>query len=66
MTSTENIGIKGLPKLRDITKKVVSQIEKDLINRALEMTSKNKKKASKLLGISYKTFVQKMKKHGIK
>ena len=66
MTSIENIGIKGLPKLRDITKKVVSQIEKDLINRALEMTSKNKKKASKLLGISYKTFVQKMKKHGIK
>lgn len=55
-----------LPKLKDITQKMVSHIEKNLINRALEATSKNKKKASKLLGISYKTLVQKMKKHGIK
>jgi len=63
---SNSLEIGELPKLKDITKKMVSHIEKDLISRALEMSSRNKKKASKLLGISYKTLVQKMKKHGIK
>lgn len=63
---TPNNVEKDFPRLPDTTKKLVSKIEKDLIIRALEVSSKNKKKASKLLGISYKTLVQKMKKYGIK
>lgn len=66
LSVTPNSVKNKFPRLPDMTKKIVSKIEKDLIIRSLEVSSKNKKKASKLLGISYKTLVQKMKKYGIK
>ncbi len=50
----------GLP-LKDLRRKYAAQTEKKIISRALEYTGGNRKKASVLLGISYKSLLMKIK-----
>ncbi|RKX52720.1 MAG: hypothetical protein DRP30_05740 [Thermotoga sp.] len=56
---------KHVPNLKETLRNLTQNVEKRLIEKALRITNNNKKKASSLLGISYKTLVQKMEKFGI-
>ena len=47
--------------LKAICDKFISQIEKKIMQRALETTNWNRKKAAGLLNISYKSMLNKMK-----
>ena len=51
--------------LKEICDKFISQIEKKVMQRALENTNWNRKKAAALLNISYKSMLNKIKMYGI-
>lgn len=52
--------------LKDIRKQTSRYIEKEIIQYALEMTGKNKKRAAEMLQISYKALFYKMDDYGIR
>ncbi|MBS1257639.1 MAG: Transcriptional regulatory protein ZraR [Candidatus Scalindua arabica] len=52
--------------LKDIVKKNISKIEKDVITDILKRTGGNKSKAARMLKIDYKTMHYKVKEYGIK
>ncbi|AEH51053.1 helix-turn-helix domain-containing protein [Pseudothermotoga thermarum] len=52
--------------MREYVSEIVAQVEKQLIQDALQKTSWNRKKAAAMLGLNYKTLSYKIKKYGIK
>jgi len=56
----------AISNMREYVNSTVSRIEKELITKALRASDWNRKKASAMLGMNYKTFCYKIKKHGIK
>jgi len=52
-----------LPSLHDAVSDAVKRTERELIQRALARTGGNKVKASKALGVSYKTLINKSKEY---
>jgi transcriptional regulator with PAS, ATPase and Fis domain len=59
--------LKDLSKvsLKDICREFVTRTEKKLMRKALEKTNWNRKKAAILLGISYKSLLNKIKAYGL-
>ncbi len=51
--------------LHDLVHELTAQLEKSLIQHALQECSGNKSQASRLLKIGYKTLYRKLKEHGI-
>ncbi|MGJ8454822.1 helix-turn-helix domain-containing protein [Pseudothermotoga sp. U03pept] len=51
--------------LKEYVDNLVAKIEKQFIHKALQSTSWNRKKASAIIKMNYKTFCYKMKKYGI-
>jgi two-component system response regulator AtoC len=51
--------------LKEITKKAALEAEKEIIHRVLTQTNWNRKKAAKILNISYKALLYKIKESGI-
>ncbi|MBP1712976.1 MAG: two component, sigma54 specific, transcriptional regulator, Fis family, partial [Deltaproteobacteria bacterium] len=51
--------------LREVHKAAVRQAEKEMIQKALQNTNWNRKKAAGLLNISYKSLLNKLKESGI-
>ncbi|MCD4813488.1 sigma-54 dependent transcriptional regulator [bacterium] len=51
--------------IKEVSKEVVSRIERRLIQRALEKSGNNKVKTAKWLGIDYKTLFNKLKQYHI-
>ncbi|HEX7128362.1 MAG TPA: sigma-54 dependent transcriptional regulator [Thermodesulfobacteriota bacterium] len=51
--------------LKEITKKAALEAEKEIIQRVLNQTNWNRKKAAKILNISYKALLYKIKESGI-
>ena len=51
--------------LREVGKRVAQQAERETIERVLLRTSWNRKKAAKLLNVSYKTLLQKIRECGL-
>mgnify|MGYP003792277061 CR=1 FL=1 len=58
-TDTEQIDLKGY------VDSIIAKVEKQFISDTLQKTSWNRKKASSILKMNYKTFCYKMKKYGI-
>jgi transcriptional regulator with PAS, ATPase and Fis domain len=50
-----------LLSLKDVRKKAIGIVEKEVISSVLEKTGGNKSKASRILGVSYKTLLSKIK-----
>jgi two-component system response regulator AtoC len=55
----------GNASLKEVHRTAVRQAEKELIQRALQNTNWNRKKAADLLNISYKSLLNKIKESGI-
>jgi DNA-binding NtrC family response regulator len=51
--------------LRSVRQKYTTAVEKNLINKALEFTGGNRRKAATALGISYKSLLNKIKSFGL-
>lgn len=51
--------------LRDVGRRVARQAERETISIALDRTEWNRKKAARLLGVSYKTLLQKIRESGL-
>jgi two-component system response regulator AtoC len=51
--------------LKSVRQEYTAAVEKNLVNKALEFTGGNRKKAAKALGISYKSLLNKMKSFGL-
>ena len=51
--------------LRDIGKRAAREAEREALQRVLYQTNWNRKKASKILEVSYKTLLQKIKECGL-
>ncbi len=51
--------------LREVGRLVATQAERDTIRRTLHLTGWNRKQAAKLLGVSYKTLLQKIRQAGL-
>lgn len=51
--------------IKEVSREVVAQVERELILRALEQTHGNKIKTARWLGIDYKTLFNKLKQYGI-
>ena len=47
--------------LREVGKRVALEVEREAIEAALEQTGRNRKQAASLLGVSYKTLLQKIR-----
>ncbi len=56
---------KGFPSLKEISKKSMAVIEGMVIEEALKRTDGNRKQAAKLLRISYKALLYKIKDYGV-
>ncbi len=54
-----------LISLKQVNKEAIRQVEKEAICRALEQTNWHRKKAARLLQISYKSLLNKMKEFGL-
>ena len=55
----------GEVPLREVGRRVAMQAERETIGVALERTQWNRKQAAKMLGVSYKTLLQKIRECGI-
>lgn len=55
----------GRVSLKEIAQKVARQAEENVIQEALNVSGRNKKKAAKLLAISYKSILNKIKAYGL-
>jgi len=51
--------------LREITEREIAYAEKEVINKVLQKTNGNKKKAAELLKVSYKSMLMKAKAYGL-
>jgi len=51
----------GFPSLKEVRERVVKQVEKNIIENVLRETNWNRKEASKILKISYRALLYKMK-----
>ena len=51
--------------LRDIGKRAAREAEREALQRVLYQTNWNRKKAAKILEVSYKTLLQKIKECGL-
>jgi len=51
--------------LREITEREIAYAEKELINKVLQKTNGNKKKAAEILQASYKSVLNKIKMYGL-
>ncbi|MGM0760919.1 MAG: helix-turn-helix domain-containing protein, partial [Thermodesulfobacteriota bacterium] len=51
--------------MRDIRDSIVKEVEKRIINQTLEGTSWNRKEASRILGLSYRSLLYKIKEYGL-
>lgn len=56
---------KTWPSLKEVQREAAIKAESEVIRRALELTNWNRKKAAKLLNISYKALLYKIKECGI-
>ena len=56
---------KGWPSLKKIHQEAMRKAESEVIHRALNMTNWNRKKAAKLLNVSYKALLYKIEGYGI-
>jgi two-component system response regulator AtoC len=61
----KKVSNKAWVSLKDLQKKAVKKAEAEMILKALEMTNWNRKKAAKMLKISYKAFLYKIKECGL-
>jgi DNA-binding NtrC family response regulator len=61
----KKVSNKDCVSLKDLQKKAVKKAEAEMILKALEMTNWNRKKAAKMLKISYKAFLYKIKECGL-
>jgi DNA-binding NtrC family response regulator len=55
----------GQVPLREVGRRVALQVERETIGIALDRTQWNRKQAAKLLGVSYKTLLQKIRESGL-
>jgi len=55
----------GEVPLREVGRRVAMQAEREIIERVLSRTSWNRKQAAKLLNVSYKTLLQKIRECGL-
>jgi two-component system response regulator AtoC len=51
--------------LREVGRRVAAEVERETIERVLQQTSWNRKRAAKLLNVSYKTLLQKIRESGL-
>ncbi len=51
--------------LKDISQRVVEKVEMEAIMRVLEYTQWHRKKAARLLGVNYRTLLNKIRKYGL-
>ena len=51
--------------LKDISQRVVEKVEMEAITRVLEYTRWHRKKAARLLGVNYRTLLNKIRKYGL-
>jgi len=56
---------KSWPSLREVNKEAIKKAESETILKALEVTNWNRKKAAKILSISYKPLLYKIKDTGL-
>jgi two-component system response regulator AtoC len=61
----KKVSDKAWVSLKDLQKKAVKKAEAEMILKALEMTNWNRKKAAKMLNVSYKAFLYKIKESGL-
>jgi two-component system response regulator AtoC len=59
------ISLGGQESLKDITRKAVHQLEKEMISNALQANGGNRKKAAKALNISYRGVLHKLRECGL-
>jgi two-component system response regulator AtoC len=55
----------GISPLKEIGRRAALEAEREMIRRVLYQTNWNRKKAAKILNISYKTLLQKIKECGL-
>jgi two-component system response regulator AtoC len=55
----------GRVSLKEITRRAVRQVERQVIEKALHATGWNRKRAAKILRISYRAFLYKLEEAGI-
>lgn len=56
----------SIQPLKEITLRVVSRVEKDVIEKTLQRTRGNRSKAARQLQVDYKTLLNKIKNYGIR
>ncbi len=55
----------GLGRINEVGRLVAQEAERETIGRVLEQTNWNRKQAARLLGVSYKTLLQKIRGCGL-
>ena len=60
-----SIPLHGKVALKEITRRAVRQVERQVIEKALHVTGWNRKAAAKILKISYRAFLYKLEEAGI-
>ncbi|MCZ6570339.1 MAG: hypothetical protein O7B23_09285, partial [Deltaproteobacteria bacterium] len=55
----------GAVPLREVGRRVSMPVERETIDRVLNHTNSNRKQAARLLGVSYKTLLQKIRGCGL-
>jgi transcriptional regulator with PAS, ATPase and Fis domain len=55
----------GPLSLKEISRKIARQAEEDAITKALNLSGVNKKTAARLLKVSYKSLLNKIKEYGL-
>jgi two-component system response regulator AtoC len=55
----------GQVPLREVGRRAAQEAERETIDRVLQQTNWNRKQAARLLGVSYKTLLQKIRESGL-
>jgi two-component system response regulator AtoC len=63
--NTDELDVKNFSSLKEIREKAVYKIEKEIIKKVLDENNWNRKKTAKILRISYRTLLYKIKEIGI-
>ncbi|MBW2646026.1 MAG: sigma-54-dependent Fis family transcriptional regulator [Deltaproteobacteria bacterium] len=64
--NTDELDVKNFSSLKEIREKAVYKVEKEIIKKVLDENNWNRKKTAKILKISYRTLLYKIKGIGIK